>query len=133
MKTNIKYGFISSLDKKQYIRRELNNDKLYEDTLFKAYYLQSPKELLNSKCGLCFDQVEFERTLPSGSNGIYRANSLEECLDIYKNLQFKNAKEDINQIELYPYENVQFGLNFDDLKKIMMKRENEKVILKRNI
>jgi hypothetical protein len=59
MKQNIKYGFVN--DKKEKCIREELGDKLYEEILFSAYYLQSPLELLDSKLGLCFDQVEFER------------------------------------------------------------------------
>ena len=58
MKENIKYGYYSKIDNKYYIRSKLNNDLLYEQRLFKSYYLQSPEELLNSKIGLCYDQVE---------------------------------------------------------------------------
>lgn len=57
---NITYGFISK-DKKRYVRKELNNDELYETTLFNNYYLQTPEELEVSKCGICYDQVEFMR------------------------------------------------------------------------
>ncbi len=61
MKNNIKYGFVSKKDKKKYIRKELNNDELYEKELVHHYYLQSPEELQTTKCGLCYDQVEYER------------------------------------------------------------------------
>lgn len=168
MKTNIEYGFISSFDKKRYIRKVLDDDNLYEETLFKYYYLQRSDELIISKCGLCYDQVElerewmtkngyqvftyfssyhnhatliyenngayglFERTLPNGNNGIYKANSLEECLDIYKNIQFKNAPEDIKVIEIYPYNQVEFGLNFYEFKNFAMKKKEKKVTLRRN-
>ena len=29
--------------------------------LLNYYYLQTPEELLESKCGICYDQVEFIR------------------------------------------------------------------------
>lgn len=61
MRKNIRYGFISREDHQVYMRSLLNDDKLYEDTLFKSYYLQTPEELIFSKCGLCYDQVEFEK------------------------------------------------------------------------
>ena len=61
MRENIKYGFISSIDKKAYRRVEVNDDELYEKMLIESYYLQTPEELLKSKYGLCYDQVELER------------------------------------------------------------------------
>lgn len=61
MKENIKYGFYSTYDNDTHRRVDMNDDMLYELLLFHSYYLQSPKELLISKHGICFDQVEFER------------------------------------------------------------------------
>lgn len=60
IKQNIKYGFISSKDKNIY-RRKIIGDKLYEEEILNNYYLQSPKELLENKVGICFDQVELIR------------------------------------------------------------------------
>jgi len=53
MKNNIAYGYIDG-----------NNNK-YDDVnqnFDKIYILQSPEQLLKSKRGVCWDQVEFERT-----------------------------------------------------------------------
>lgn len=166
MRENIKYGFISSIDKKAYRRVEVNDDELYEKMLIESYYLQTPEELLKSKYGLCYDQVElerkwlldkgykvltffsthhnhsflifkdkynyylFERTFP-GYNGIYKTNSLEECLNIYKKIQFEKAKSDLKEIKIYPYENVKFGINFNEYKKYGQKRKDEELLLKR--
>lgn len=54
--SNIRYGFINNYKEKYY--RENTSRLLYEEELFRNYFLQSPKELLISKCGLCFDQTE---------------------------------------------------------------------------
>lgn len=40
-----------------------SNPQKYEDDFDKFYYLQTPKELLKTKCGVCWDQVELERQL----------------------------------------------------------------------
>lgn len=61
MKENIKYGFVSKLDKKIYVRKIINNDELYDEMIYNHYYLQTPSELLESKHGICYDQVELIR------------------------------------------------------------------------
>lgn len=61
MKKYIQYGFISNQDFKPYVRKQLNNDTLYEALLFNTYYLQRPEECLKSGYGICYDQVELER------------------------------------------------------------------------
>lgn len=61
MKENIKYGFYVKKQDKIYIRKELNNDELYNKTLLHDYIVLSPKELLDKKVGVCYDYVEFER------------------------------------------------------------------------
>ncbi len=55
----IAYGFP---DKKGANILEENPEK-YEDAFRDFYYLQTPEELLQSKCGVCFCQVELERKL----------------------------------------------------------------------
>ena len=64
MNNNVEYGCIGK-----------NNNKVYtyEDDIFpndwvNEYYLQSPKQLLNSRYGFCFDQVELEREWFSKNN-----------------------------------------------------------------
>lgn len=61
IKENIRYGFISSYNNKPYTRKELKNDELYEFLLFNSYFLQTPEMLLQTKIGLCYDQVELAR------------------------------------------------------------------------
>lgn len=39
------------------------NPKKWEEEFDKFYYLQNPDELLESKCGVCWEQVELERKL----------------------------------------------------------------------
>lgn len=160
---NIKYGFVSKKDLKSYIRNvniESNNyDKLIVDT----YFLQTPNELLNSKCGICFDQVELERKWFKENNyevlsfysnyhnhvflvykdnnkyylfenclyfmnGITEFDSLNSLFDYYFNMQLKNSKESINNIELYKYDNVSFNESFNEF--ITNRRCNEKIIIK---
>ena len=60
MKTmnNIEYGF---KDKTGF---NIINDSLkWENDFNNFYYFQSPEELMASKCGVCWDQVELERKL----------------------------------------------------------------------
>lgn len=61
MKENIKYGFYSTYDNRTHTRIDMNDDELYEKLLFTTYSLQTPKELLDTKFGICYDQVELER------------------------------------------------------------------------
>lgn len=61
MKDNITYGFVSDYDQVAYTRKSLNNDELYNRLLFESYYLQTPAEILKSKHGICWDQVELAR------------------------------------------------------------------------
>lgn len=61
MKGNIRYGFYSDLSQGIYIRSKLNNDFLYEYMIFYNYCLQKPEQMIKTKVGICFDQVEFER------------------------------------------------------------------------
>lgn len=44
------------------------NPKKWEDEFEDFYYLQTPEELLETKCGVCWDQVELERKLFSKAN-----------------------------------------------------------------
>ena len=37
------------------------SDELYEDMLFNTYFLQTPEQLLESKYGICYDQVELAK------------------------------------------------------------------------
>ena len=59
----IAYGFKDS-DGNNIINKEEKWDNEFED----FYYLQTPEELLKSKCGVCWDQVELERKLFSDAN-----------------------------------------------------------------
>lgn len=166
IKKNIKYGFVSKFDNKIYRRSKLNNDKLYDSKIAYEYYLQTPKELLKSRCGICYDQVElirswlieknyevftyfsnfhnhviliykednnynlFESALPK-HNGIYKSKSIDDCLKIYSNMQFSSNK-DVNEIILYPYDNVKFGSGFLEFMNYAKKRKREMIILKRD-
>ena len=44
------------------------NPQKWDNEFNTFYYLQSPEELLKSKCGVCWDQVELERKLFKESN-----------------------------------------------------------------
>lgn len=44
------------------------NPQKWDDEFYQFYYLQTPEELLKSKCGVCWDQVELERKLFSDNN-----------------------------------------------------------------
>lgn len=61
---NIEYGF-----------RDENGENIinidiqkWDNEFDKFYYLQNPNELLMSKCGVCWDQVELERKLFNENN-----------------------------------------------------------------
>lgn len=41
----------------------INNPDKWDQEFNDFYYLQTPEELLKSKCGVCWDQVELERKL----------------------------------------------------------------------
>ena len=45
------------------------NSKKWDEEFENFYYLQTPEELMQSQCGVCWDQVELERKLFS-ENGI---------------------------------------------------------------
>ena len=60
----IEYGF------KDKFGNNLINDLDKWNNFNDFYYLQEPEELLNSKCGVCWDQVELERYL-FNKEGIY--------------------------------------------------------------
>ncbi len=44
------------------------NPEKWDNEFSKFYYLQNPDELLKSKCGVCWDQVELERKLFQDNN-----------------------------------------------------------------
>jgi hypothetical protein len=44
------------------------NPQKWDDEFSIFYYLQTPEELLNSRCGVCWDQVELERKLFQDNN-----------------------------------------------------------------
>lgn len=50
----IQYGFVNK-------KGEVIDDKDDESIFYKYYYLQTPKEIMKSKIGVCWDQVELER------------------------------------------------------------------------
>ncbi len=54
----IEYGFLD-----EFGNNIVNNTKKWDDEFYDFYYLLSPDELLEKKCGVCWDQVELERTL----------------------------------------------------------------------
>lgn len=61
---SIEYGF-----KDENGKNIINtNPQKWDDEFYKFYYLQTPDELLKSKCGVCWDQVELERKLFQDNN-----------------------------------------------------------------
>lgn len=64
----IEYGF-----KDEYGNNIIYNDpKMWNNEFDSFYYLQSPEELLKTKCGVCWDQVELERKLFANNNIIVK-------------------------------------------------------------
>ena len=59
---NIEYGF------KDKNGANLINSESWNKNFYNFYYLLSPEELLHSKCGVCWDQVELERKLFNDAN-----------------------------------------------------------------
>lgn len=59
----IEYGFKDSSG-----QNIINDLSKWDNEFNKFYYLQTPDELLVSKCGVCWDQVELERKLFSDNN-----------------------------------------------------------------
>lgn len=142
MKANIKYGFYSTFDMKVHRRLEMD-DYSYENLLFSYYYLQKPEELLITKTGICYDQVEFERKWFLDHN--YEVHTFytpyhNHCFLIFKDRDyyylFETCIKDINGIyigetleelldyyrilqnnfdmKFYEYSNVNYGCNFYD-------------------
>lgn len=155
MRNNIEYGFYSTFDMKVHRRLEMD-DYSYENLLFSYYYLQKPEELLITKTGICYDQVEFERKwfLDHG----YEVHTFftpyhNHCFLIFKDRDyyylFETCIKDINGIyigetieelldyykilqnnfdmKFYEYNNVTFGCNFINFISQIIK--NEKYIL----
>ncbi|SRR5574344_2355284 len=60
---NIEYGFKDSDG-----FNIINDENKWNDEFYEFYYLLSPEELLNTKCGVCWDQVELERKLFNDNN-----------------------------------------------------------------
>ena len=59
---SIEYGF------KDKNGNNLINSERWDKEFYKFYFLLSPEELLSSKCGVCWDQVELERKLFNDAN-----------------------------------------------------------------
>ena len=59
---NIEYGF------KDKNGANLINSESWDKNFYNFYYLLSPEELLHSKCGVCWDQIELERKLFNDAN-----------------------------------------------------------------
>lgn len=57
--SEIKYGFLDK-NNKNIIETDIEK---WDNEFNEFYYLQSPQELLKTKCGVCWDQVELERYL----------------------------------------------------------------------
>jgi len=57
MRENIEYGFVGKNNKRVYTTK----DEDMGADFVKEYYLQTPEELLKSKCGVCYDSTELER------------------------------------------------------------------------
>ena len=75
---NIEYGF------KDKNGNNLVNSESWERDFSNFYYLLSPEELLSSKCGVCWDQVELERKLFNDAN--INCDTYFIYIDDYSNL-----------------------------------------------
>jgi hypothetical protein len=75
----IDYGF---KDKNDF--NILNDVQKWDAEFYKFYYLLSPEELLEKKCGVCWDQVELERKLFDDYKIDHKTYFI--CIDDKKNL-----------------------------------------------
>jgi hypothetical protein len=64
MQGNIKYGYVGKNNQKAYTP---DNEDM-DSNFLEEYYLQTPEELLESKHGVCWDDVELEREWFSKQN-----------------------------------------------------------------
>ena len=67
MKTNIRYGFLGKNGKKYYDSNSIEWNDWQEEC-----FVQSGEEVLESKIGTCWDQVEFERMWFEQKNYIFK-------------------------------------------------------------
>ncbi len=63
MMQDIEYGFKDELG-----NNLINDLEKWDNEFNNFYYLQTPEELLKTKCGVCWDQVELERKLFQDEN-----------------------------------------------------------------
>jgi hypothetical protein len=164
MKENIIYGFVSNYDNKIYTRKGLNNDLIYDRLIIESYFLQTPAELLENKCGVCYDQVEFARfwleynnynvytfftpihnhafliyeknnnfylfeTTLKPINGIHEFQTLDDAINFFKGIESIYNNKKMEDILIYPYDNVVYGCSFFDFISNIVK--DNKLILKR--
>lgn len=57
MEKNLEYGYVGKENNKIYS----NSDPDFDINFDKEYFLQTPEQLLVSRHGVCWDQVELER------------------------------------------------------------------------
>jgi hypothetical protein len=126
----IDYGF---KDKNDF--NILNDVQKWDTEFYKFYYLLSPEELLEKKCGVCWDQVELERKLFEDYKIDYKTYFI--YIDDKKNLPSHtfltfNYNNKIYWLEhsWYDYRGIREYNNLNDLlddliSKFIKSRENE--------
>ena len=86
---NIDYGF-----KDIHGINLIHNKEVWDNDFNNFYYLQSPEELLESKCGVCWDQVELERYLFNKKNILCKSYFIfmkeEDMLPSHTFITYKN-------------------------------------------
>lgn len=130
----INYGFVDS-DNNIY----LDNNENWDNEFGKLYRLQSPKKLLETKCGVCWDQVELERYLfnkknikvstyfiISNDNKIYPTHTFLICKLSNKYYYFEHSWQPYRGIKEYNSELEIVRYVRDNFIK-MLKKENIKV------
>ena len=154
--SNINYGFVSQ-DKNIFQRNLIDNDT-YLRNLFNNYYLQSPKELLQSKCGICYDQVELANLwlvthgyeilncfteVHNHSMVLFKKNdryywletTLINHMGIHEYISLDMFYKDLLKIQkqktmdIYFFNKIKYGCDFDTYKNNII-NNNKKLILK---
>lgn len=152
----IEYGFVTQSNKRV-IKKE-SYPFYYTEQLLRNYKLQSPEEVLESKCGICYDQNELAKYWLKKQNynvntyySIIRNHSLlvyvdnngynwfELTLPVGKGIHSFNSLDELFEFylftedidkksDIYEYEITKYGLDYYNL---INEVKNSKLVLKK--
>ena len=155
VKNNIKFGFVNQFNENRY--RDLSSKLSFIAELLRYYHLQSPSELLDTKCGISFDQNELMASwlieheykvskyfIPNKIHSIliYEDNnrynwietSCKNAIGIHEFEHFDDifskyfALQNINSARIYKYKDLEYGSNFID---VIYNAKNGKLVIKK--